>query len=60
MRSHDEGGRVLSLYNLMLSGIDCVLANAVGLKQKQSTAKSCRVVPWLRFEQQLQTRFVRA
>lgn len=52
MRDHDEGGRMLPLFNWMLSEIDCVLANAVQVKQvkqKQSTAKGCQVLPWLRF-----------
>lgn len=50
---------MLRPYNSMLSEIDCVLANAVQVKQKQSTAKGCRVLPWLRCVQQLQTCFAR-
>lgn len=52
---------MLRLYNSMLSEIDCVLENAVQVKQKQSTAKSCCVLvePWLRCVQQLQTCFAR-
>lgn len=49
MRNHDEGGKMLPLFNLMLFEIDCVLENAVQVKQKQLTAKGCRVLPWLGF-----------
>lgn len=41
MRSHDKGGKMLRLYNSMLSEIDCVLANVVEVKQRQLTAKGC-------------------
>lgn len=48
MRNHGESGKTMRLYNLMLSGIDCVLENVVEVKQKQTNAKGCQVIPWLR------------
>ena len=47
MRNHDEGGKMLPLHNVMLFEADCVLENAVQVKQKQSTANGCRVLLWL-------------
>lgn len=38
MRSHLGGGKMLPLYDLMLSEVDCVLANAMQVKQKESAA----------------------
>lgn len=51
MRNHDEGEKMLSLDNVMLSEVDCVLENAVQVKKMQLNANSCQVLPgWNRVE----------
>lgn len=44
MRNHDGGGKMQPLHNVMLFEVDCVLENAVQVKQKQSNANGCPVL----------------
>lgn len=44
MRNHDGGGKMQPLHNVMLYEVDCVLENAVQVKQMQSNANGCPVL----------------
>lgn len=47
MRNHEEGGKTLPLFDVMLLGsVACWQMRWV--KQKQLTAKDCRVLLWMK------------